>query len=63
MNPFTLFVRSADHSQRSAPIHGGERARVTVMNNRVALINQSCAMLCHAFVDLYVLVCDALGFG
>ncbi len=62
MNFFALLVRGADNSQRGAPIDGGERAGVAVMNDRVAVVDQCGAVFRHALVDLHIFIGEFLRF-
>ena len=61
-NAFTLFVGRADDAQRGAPIDGGQRAGVAMMDDGIAVVDQRTAPFGHALVDSHVLISNALRF-
>jgi hypothetical protein len=60
MDLFALLVRGKNHAQGGAPIHGGQCARVAMVQNGVAVANQFRAVVGHP-VDFHVVVGDFLG--
>ena len=63
MDVLALLVRHENDAERRAPIDGGKGARIAVVQNRVAVVDERGAVLGHAPVDDHVLVREALSLG